>query len=63
MSELERPTILQIASEAYVDPRTVRAEFAYQQGRRSKPVRGLSGERVRAAMARRGLVRAEETAR
>lgn len=62
MSDLDRPTILQIASEAYVDPRSVRAEIAYQQGRRPKPVRGLSGERVRAAMARRGLISQESKA-
>lgn len=52
---LTRPELLTIAAEAYVDPRSVQHELDYQQGKRKNQVRGLSGERVRAALAARGF--------
>ena len=49
-SKLDRATVLRIAADAGVDPRTVEAELAAQRGER-EPVKGLAGERVRKAIA------------
>lgn len=54
----DRPTLLAIASEADVDPRTVEAELAAYRGEREH-VRGIRGRRVRSILIARGLVQTE----
>jgi hypothetical protein len=51
---LDTRTILRIAAEADVDPRSVRRELAAMRGERP-PVRGRAGERIRAAFLKRGI--------
>lgn len=48
---IDRPTLLRVAAEADVDPRSVQAELAAERGERP-PVRGRVGERIREALAR-----------
>lgn len=50
--DLSRADVLRIAAEANVDPRSVTAELDAMRGKR-KRVRGLSGDRIRAALAAR----------
>ncbi len=52
---IDDTTILLVAAEAVVDPRTVRNAIAASRGERP-PIRGRAGERVRAALYRRGLI-------
>lgn len=53
---LDEATTRRIAVEADVDPRTVLREL-----REPGSVRGMSGERARTALIKRGLIRAGDT--
>jgi hypothetical protein len=55
-AQLDRPTLLRLAAEADSDPRSVAAELAAERGERAH-VKGRAGERVRAVLAAKGLIR------
>jgi hypothetical protein len=59
--ERERRAILEIAAETMTDPRSVARELNAQKGT-DRHVRGRAGERIREALAKRGLPRREENA-
>lgn len=53
--EISRRELLALAVESDTDPRSVAREIRALQGK-EKPVRGRAGERIRAALAARGLL-------
>lgn len=57
MPHVDTRTILSLAAEADVDPRSVRRELAALRGE-CPHVRGRPGERIRQALASRGLLNA-----
>ena len=52
------PTVLRLAAEAMVDPRSVHAELLAARGER-RHVRGVAGERVRRVLAAHGYLSSE----
>ncbi|HEU4544632.1 MAG TPA: hypothetical protein VFR23_26130 [Jiangellaceae bacterium] len=54
----DKRTVLRLAAEADVDPRSVRSEFAAMRGERPH-VTGRAGEKLRVVLARRGYVSSE----